>query len=52
MSRSSKIFVFFEIYLFILLLHTCMFPARWFCQRTCVVQGFVNGVKTNEFKSR
>ena len=34
MGRSTKRFVFFElIYLFILFLHTCMFPACCFRQR-------------------
>ena len=27
-GRSTKKFVFFRIYLFILFLHTCMFPAK------------------------
>ena len=34
-GRSTKRFVFFEfIYLLILFLHTCMFPACCFCQKT------------------
>ncbi len=44
MSRSMKRFVFFRIYLVILFLHTCMFPACCFRQRTYMAQGLVNGV--------
>ena len=44
MSRSTKRFIFFRIYLFILFLHTCMFPACWFHQRTYMAQDLVNGV--------
>ena len=44
MSRSTKGFVFFRIHLFILFLRTCMFPACCFRQRTCMSQGFVNGL--------
>ena len=42
--RSTKRFVFLFIYLFILFLHTCMFPAWCFRQRTFMPQGLVNGV--------
>ena len=35
---------FFRIHLFILFLHTCMFPSAHFCQRTCMAQGLVNGI--------
>ena len=42
---STKRFVFFEfIHLFILFLHTCMFPACCFRQRTYMPQSLVNGV--------
>ena len=44
MSRSKKRFVFFRIYLFILFLHTCMFPACYFHQRTYKAQGLVTEV--------
>ena len=44
MSRSTKRFVFFKIYSFILFLHTCMFPACCFRQRTYMAQGLVNRV--------
>ena len=44
MSRSTEKFVFFRIYLFILFLHTCMFPVWCFRQRTCMAQGLVNGI--------
>ena len=43
MSRSMKRFVFFRIYIFILFLHTCMFPTWYFLQKTCMAQGLVNG---------
>ena len=38
-------FVFFEFIYFVLTcaLYVCMFPACCFRQRTCVVQGFLNG---------
>ena len=35
---------FFRIYLSILFLHPCMFPAWYFRQRTCMAQGLVIGV--------
>ena len=39
-----KRFVFFEfIYLFILFLHTCIFPARCFRQRTNMAQALLMG---------
>ena len=41
MSRSTKRFVF--IYLFILFLHTCMFTACCFRQRTYMAIGLGNG---------
>ena len=44
MSRSMKRFEFFRIYLFILFLLICMFPACCFHQRTYMAQGIVNGV--------
>ena len=44
MNRSTKRFVFLKIYLFILFLHMCMFPACCFHQRTYMAQGLVNGV--------
>ena len=44
MIRSTKRFVFFRIYLFILFLHICMFPARCVRQRTCMAQSLVNWV--------
>ena len=43
-GRSTKRFVFFRIYLFILFLHTCMFPACCFRQRTYMAQGLINEV--------
>ena len=42
--RSMKRFVFFRIYSFILVLHTCMFPASCFSQRTYMAKGLVSGV--------
>ena len=42
-----KRFVFFKIYSFIKFLHTLMFPATCFRQRTYMKQGLVNG-KHNE----
>ena len=42
MNKSTKRFVFFKE-LFILFLHTCMFPACCFDQRKYVVQGHLNG---------
>ena len=44
MVRSTKRFVFLRIYSFVLFLHTCMFPAWRFRQRTCMILGLVNGV--------
>ena len=45
MSRYTKRLVFLEfIYLFILFLHTCAFPACCFRQRICIAQGLINGV--------
>ena len=44
MNISTKRFLFFAIYLFISILHTCMFPACCFRQRTYITQGLVNGV--------
>ena len=44
MSRSTKRVLSFRIYLFILFLHTCMFPAWCLHQRTCMTQGLVSGV--------
>ena len=38
MSRSRKRFVFFRIYLSVLFLHMCMFPAYYFRQRTHMAQ--------------
>ena len=35
---------FFRIYLFILFLHTCIFPACCFRQRTYMAQGLINGI--------
>ena len=35
---------FLRVYLFVVILHTCMFPAWCFCQRTCMTQSLVNGV--------
>ena len=49
MNRSMKRFVFFRIYLFILFLHTCMFKASCFHQRTYMAQGLVNGVLNETF---
>ena len=46
MSRSTKRFVFFRTYLFILFLYTYMFSACRFRQRTYMAQGLVNGVLT------
>ena len=43
-GMSTKRFVYFRIYLFILFLHTCMFPASCFCQRTHMAHSLVNGV--------
>ena len=42
MNRATKRFVFFRIYSFILFLHTCMFPACCFRQKTYTAQGLVN----------
>ena len=44
MSRSTKRFVFFRIYLFILFLHMCMFPACCFRPRTYMERGLINGL--------
>ena len=41
---STKRFVIFRIYLFILFLHTCMFPAFCFHQKTYMPQGLGNGL--------
>ena len=45
-GRSTKRFVFFEFIYFVLTyeLYICMFPACCFHQKTCVAQGFFNGV--------
>ena len=43
MSRFTKRFVFFKSYLFISFLHTRMFPACCFPQRTYMAQDLVNG---------
>ncbi len=43
-AKSTKRFLFFGIYVFIMFLHTCMFPACCFRQRTYMAQGLVNGV--------
>ena len=42
--RSTKRFVFFSIYSFILFLHKCMFPAWCFRQRTCTAQRLLKDV--------
>ena len=44
MNGSTKRFLFFRTYLFILFLHTCMFPAWCFRLRTCMAQSLVNEV--------
>ena len=51
-GSSTKRFVFFLgfIYLIILFLHTCMFPACCFRQRTYMAQGLVNGVFNSSLK--
>ena len=45
-GRSTKRFIFFEFIYFVLayVLYICMFPACCFRQRTCEVQGLLNGV--------
>ena len=44
MNSSTNRFVSFKIYLFISCLHTCMFPAYCFRQRTYMAEGDVNGL--------
>ena len=44
MSKSTKRFVVFKIYLYILFSHACVFPTCCFRRRTNMAEGLDNGV--------